>query len=181
MSLIRCGSFAWGEKVMKIREAEEERQISKLVSESRDHSKHRPMLQFETLLRRPALLRQQYSISSLKFFIWNFVTGDVPHELSDDQKRTRIQLAVSLQAELERAQRRNWTEFDTGNESRILWNNFAKGFWLSLDEELSELVRQTIGAEKSVLTVFPIRMVSLLWIFCHKRIISLHNTSLIKY
>jgi hypothetical protein len=32
-----------------------------------------------------------------------------PDKLSDDQKGTRVQLAVSLQAELERAQRKNWT------------------------------------------------------------------------
>jgi hypothetical protein len=28
---------------------------------------------------------------------------------------------------------------------------------------------------------FPVRMISLLWIFCHKWIVSLHNTSLIIY
>jgi hypothetical protein len=71
-----CGSFAWGEKVMKIRGAAENCQISKLISESREHLKHRPMLQFETLLRLPELLRQGYSMFSLKFFIWNFVTED---------------------------------------------------------------------------------------------------------
>jgi hypothetical protein len=54
----------------------EDGQISKLISEWREHSQHRPMLQFETLLRLPALFRQRYSISSLKFSIWNFVTGD---------------------------------------------------------------------------------------------------------
>jgi hypothetical protein len=31
-----------------------------------------------------------------------------------------VQLAVSLQAELERTQRRNWIEFYTGDESREL-------------------------------------------------------------
>jgi hypothetical protein len=75
MSAIGCGSFAWGEKVLKIRDASEDDQISKLISESREHSKHRPMLQFETLLRLPELPSQGYSMSSLKFFIWNFLTG----------------------------------------------------------------------------------------------------------
>jgi hypothetical protein len=119
-------------------------------------------------------------MSSLKFFIWNFVTGDGSRKLSDDQKRTRVQLAVSLQAELEKAQRRNWTEFYTDDEPWVLWKNFPKGCWLSLDEELPERARQTIEAEKSMLT-FSIRVVSLLWIFCHKQIVSLDNTSLIRY
>jgi hypothetical protein len=48
-----------GKKALKIGDAAEDGQIFKLVSESRKHSKHRPMLQFETLLRLPALLRQQ--------------------------------------------------------------------------------------------------------------------------
>jgi hypothetical protein len=38
-----------------------------------------------------------------------------------------MQLAVSLQAELERAQQRNWTKFYTGDESWPLWKNFPKG------------------------------------------------------
>jgi hypothetical protein len=75
MSAIRCDSFAWHEKALKIRDAAEDRQISKLISESREHSKIRPMIQLETLLRLPALPSQPYSISSLKFFIWNFVIG----------------------------------------------------------------------------------------------------------
>jgi hypothetical protein len=74
--------------------------------------------------------------------------------LNDGQKRTRVQLAVSLQAGLERAQRRNWTEFCTGDESRVSWKNFPKGWWLSLDQELPERVRQTIRTETSIFTVF---------------------------
>jgi hypothetical protein len=74
--------------------------------------------------------------------------------LSDDQKRTRGELVVSLQAELERAASRNWREFCNVDESRITWMSFLKGCWLSLDEELAERVPQTIGAEKSMLTVF---------------------------
>jgi hypothetical protein len=50
----------------------------------------------------------------------------IPHKLSGDPKRTRVQLAVSLQAELEMAQRRNWTEFYTDDESRVLWKFFRK-------------------------------------------------------
>jgi hypothetical protein len=78
----------------------------------------------------------------------------VPQKLTDDQRRRRVQLAVSLQAELEKAQRRNRMEFYTGDESWVLWENFPNECWLSLDEELPEGVRQTIGAEKSMLTVF---------------------------
>jgi hypothetical protein len=120
-------------------------------------------------------------MSSLKFFIWNFITGDGHHKLSEDQKRARVQLAGSLQVELERTQRRNWMEFYTDNEYWALQKNSLKRCWLSLDEELPEPVRPMIGAEKSMLTVFSIRMVSILWIFCHKRIVSVHNTSLIRY
>jgi hypothetical protein len=76
ISAIGRGSFAWGEKALKIRDAEEDRQISKLILTSKQHSKHHLMLQFETLLRSSALLRQQDSMSSLKFFICNFGTGD---------------------------------------------------------------------------------------------------------
>jgi hypothetical protein len=57
-------------------DAAEDRQISKLISESMEHSKHRSMLQFETLLKLPALLGQWCPMPSFKFFIWNFVIGD---------------------------------------------------------------------------------------------------------
>jgi hypothetical protein len=56
MSAIEWRSFAWGEKALKIRDPAEDRHISKLISESMEHSKHRPMLQFETLLRILVLL-----------------------------------------------------------------------------------------------------------------------------
>jgi hypothetical protein len=78
----------------------------------------------------------------------------IPHELNDDQKRTRVQFAVSLQVELERAQWRNWTEFYSDDESWVLPKNFPNGCRLSLEEEFSERVRQTIGVEKSMLKVF---------------------------
>jgi hypothetical protein len=58
----------------------------------------------------------------LEFRNWRWIL----YKLSEDQKRTRVPLAVSLQAELERVQRRNWTEFYTGDESWILWRNFRK-------------------------------------------------------
>jgi hypothetical protein len=49
------------------------------------------------LLRLPALLRQQSfyvftQVLHLEFRNWWWI----PHKLSDDQKRTRIQFAVSL-------------------------------------------------------------------------------------
>jgi hypothetical protein len=59
-----------------------------------------------------------------------------PYKLSEDQKRTKVQLAVSLQTEFERAQRRNRTEFYTSDDSTGKGKNFQKGCWLSLDEEL---------------------------------------------
>jgi hypothetical protein len=59
----------------------------------------------------------------LEFRNWRWA----PHKLSYDQKRTREHVAVSLQAELERAQRKNWREFYTDDESWILWQNFPKG------------------------------------------------------
>jgi hypothetical protein len=37
------------------------------------------------------------------------------HKLNDDPKQTRAQLVVSLQAEFEKGQRRNWMEFYTGD------------------------------------------------------------------
>jgi hypothetical protein len=70
MPAIRFGSFAVGEKALKIRVAAEDRQISKLMAELREHWKHGPMLQFETLLKLRALLHERHSISSVKFFIW---------------------------------------------------------------------------------------------------------------
>jgi hypothetical protein len=61
--------FRMRREAIEIRDAAEDLQISKLLSELREHSKHYPMLQFETLLRLPALLRQRYSIFSLKSFM----------------------------------------------------------------------------------------------------------------
>jgi hypothetical protein len=40
MSALGCGSLTWGEKALKIRGAAEDGQISKLISESMEHSKH---------------------------------------------------------------------------------------------------------------------------------------------
>jgi hypothetical protein len=74
--------------------------------------------------------------------------------LNDDQNRPRIQFAVSLQVEFEKSQWRNWTEFYTDDESWVFWNNFPKGCWLSLEEELPERICQTIRAKKSMLTGF---------------------------
>jgi hypothetical protein len=48
----------------------------------------------------------------MEFRNWRWAS----HKLSDDQKRTRAQLAVSLQAEFEMAQPRNWTEFYISDE-----------------------------------------------------------------
>jgi len=81
MSSIGCSSLAWGEKVLKIGDAATDHQISKLILESKAYSKHHPMLRFEALLRLSALLRQRYSMSSFKLFIWNFVTryGSAPN------------------------------------------------------------------------------------------------------
>jgi hypothetical protein len=76
MLALACSSFASGEKPLKIGDAAERRQISKLISESKEHSKHRPMLQFETLLQRQPSFCHRYSMSSLKFFMWNCVTRD---------------------------------------------------------------------------------------------------------
>jgi hypothetical protein len=49
----------------------------------------------------------------LEFRNWRWIS----HKFSNDQKQITVQLAVSLQSEFERAQRRNWTEFYTDNES----------------------------------------------------------------
>jgi hypothetical protein len=42
----------------------------------------------------------------------------------------------------------------TGDQSWILWHNEKLGSWLEIDEELCVRVRRTIGARKSMLTVF---------------------------
>jgi hypothetical protein len=97
---------------------------------------------------------------------------------SETNKRTACCFAAGRAWE---AQRRNWTEVCTGDESRVLWKNVPKECTLSLDDRLPERVCQTIETEKSMLTVFSIRMASLLWIFCHKETVALENTSMIRY
>jgi hypothetical protein len=42
----------------------------------------------------------------------------------------------------------------TGDESWIRWHNDNFGSWLAIDDELPVRVRQTIGARKSMLTMF---------------------------
>jgi hypothetical protein len=37
-------------------------------------------------------------------------------------------------------------------KSSVLWNNFLTGFWLPLDSEVPESVKQTIRSKKSMLT-----------------------------
>jgi hypothetical protein len=70
-----------------------------------------------------------------------------PQKLSDDQKWKRVQLAISLQGELETAQRRNWMEFYISDGSWASWEKCPTGAWLSLGEEIPERVPQTIEAE----------------------------------
>jgi hypothetical protein len=117
MSAILCGSFAWGEKALKIRHAAGNPQIFKLISDSREHSKHRSMLQFKTMLRPSALIRQRYSLSSLKVFISNFGTEDGFLTTRTVMRSEEEQFAVLLQAEFERVQGRKWTDVYTGDES----------------------------------------------------------------
>jgi hypothetical protein len=86
----------------------------------------------------------------LKFRHWRWL----PHILSINQKAERAQQAILLLAPLNKAEKRRWANFWTGDESCILCGNPPTGSWMTIDEELPQRMRQTIGADKSMLTVF---------------------------
>jgi hypothetical protein len=77
--------------------------------------------------------------------------------LSDDQKADSARQALMLLAALMAAKKRRWFNFWTGDESWMIWVNPLTGSWMTIDGELPQRVRQTIGATKSVLTIFSIR------------------------
>jgi hypothetical protein len=58
-----------------------------------------------------------------------------------------------LLAALTAAEKRRWSNFWTGDGSWIKMVNPPTGPWMMIDAELSQRVRQTIGARKSMLTV----------------------------
>jgi hypothetical protein len=62
-------------------------------------------------------------------------------------------MTKSLDFSLIKAQRRNWLRFWTGDESRIVWDNFPTGSWSLLDQDILQRIQHTIGAKKSMLTV----------------------------
>jgi hypothetical protein len=59
-------------------------------------------------------------------------------------------LLVALTA----AEKRRWSNFWTADESWIKMVDPPTGSWMTIDEELPQRVRQTIGVTKSMLTVF---------------------------
>jgi hypothetical protein len=63
------------------------------------------------------------SVLRLKFRHWKWI----PHFRWDDDKKKQMSMAKSLEISLVRAQRRNWRNFWTGNESWIMWDNFPIG------------------------------------------------------
>jgi hypothetical protein len=74
--------------------------------------------------------------------------------LTDAQKQARAIGASVLGTELKKARRRNWDLFSTGDESWIMWVSPPTGWWLELDKELPQKVRQTISTQKSMITIF---------------------------
>jgi hypothetical protein len=59
-----------------------------------------------------------------------------------------------LGAGLLRAKQRNWNLFWTGDEAQILLDVQPSASWLEVDQELPVSVKQTIGAQESIVTVF---------------------------
>jgi hypothetical protein len=59
-----------------------------------------------------------------------------------------------LLADLTAAEKRGWLNFWNGDESWIMWVNPRTGFWMTMDKELPQIVRQIIGATKSMLMIF---------------------------
>jgi hypothetical protein len=139
------------------------------------------MLPFETLLRLLALLRQPDCIPSFKFLIWNFVTGDGSLQLergSETNKSTTCcftagQAWEATAVELDGVLPWRWVPgimrkfpermlIESGRRAPRTGSSNGRGREINIDN-------------------FPIWMVWLLRIVCHKRIVSLHNTSLIRY
>jgi hypothetical protein len=91
----------------------------------------------------------------LKFRHWKCI----PHFLPDNDKKKWMLMTKSLEILLVKAQRRNWLNFWTRDESWIMWDNFPTGSGPPLDREILQKIRQTIGAKKLMLVVFcsPVR------------------------
>jgi hypothetical protein len=86
--------------------------------------------------------------------IWNSIAGDEPPRIERQSETNNSTTCCFASSGTWWAQRRNWMEFYTSDESRALWKNFSKQCWLSLDEALPEWVHSTIRAEKSRVVLF---------------------------
>jgi hypothetical protein len=133
------------------------------------------------LLRLRALLRQWYSISSFKFFIWNFVTGDESPRnwatiLNKPDSNFLFRYPPSLRGYSGGTGRSSTLVMSPGYHGRIFRKDFG---WVWTMSSQNGFVKWS-GREINV-DGFPIQMVSLLWIFCHKGIVSVHKISSIRH
>jgi histone-lysine N-methyltransferase SETMAR len=78
----------------------------------------------------------------------------VPHALSGDHKKLRVEMSRQLLGIISQARHQGWRFFFTGDESWFYFANNYNRVWLLPDAEVPKRVRNTINAEKAMLTVF---------------------------
>jgi hypothetical protein len=85
-----------------------------------------------------------------RFCHWRWV----PHLLSDDHKADRAPPVLMLLAAMTAAEKRRRLNVWTGDECGIIWVPRPTRSLMTIDEELPQRLRETIGGTKSMLMVF---------------------------
>jgi histone-lysine N-methyltransferase SETMAR len=78
----------------------------------------------------------------------------VPHALSEKHKKSRVEISRQLLNIIFQARHQGWRFFFTGDESWFYFANHYNRIWLLPDSEVPTRVRNTINADKVMLTVF---------------------------
>ena len=91
------------------------------------------------------LMRMGYVVKHLKW---------VPHKLTDDQKRNRVELSKRMLDHLRTAKHRSWVKFYTGDESWFYLATDYEHMWMEEGDEPPTRARKMINAQKVLITIF---------------------------
>jgi hypothetical protein len=128
------------------------------------------------------LLRQGYSMFSLKFFIWNFVTEDGSTiNWASIRNEHEYNLLFRCRSSPREHNGGTWHGSTLVTSPGYYGRIFRKDVGWVWTRSSQNGFAKGRGPRNECSECFPIRMVSPLWIFCRKWIVSLLNISLIRY
>lgn len=78
----------------------------------------------------------------------------VPYELSDENKKCRVECANGILEELRNDAQNNYEHICTGDESWYIWLNQSSSMFAQSREKVDLRIRQTISSKKTLITIF---------------------------